>query len=77
MFSANDSWPSNFIHGRSSDLAIMALRRLPGESFDSSSDISGAALPPYSDEFVQDLHLLPFSPGVERIKPDTADAVFT
>ena len=64
MFSANDSWLTSFIPGRSSDLAIMALRRLPGEPWKKvSSDVSGAALPPYSDEFVQDLHLLPFSSG--------------
>ena len=31
MFSANDSWLSSFIPGRSSDLAIIALRRLPGQ----------------------------------------------
>lgn len=62
MFSANDSWLSNFVHGRSSDLAIDALLRLPGHT---PSDMHGAKLPPYSDEFVQDLHLLPFSPGHE------------
>ena len=37
----------------------MAMRRLPGKT----SGVLDAALPPYSDEFVQDLHLLPFSPG--------------
>jgi len=61
MFSANDSWLISFIHGRSSDLTIDALRRLPGEK--SPSDMLGAKLPPYSDEFVQDFHLLPFSSG--------------
>ena len=36
MFSANDSWLTSFIPGRSSDLAIDARRRLPGQM---SSDI--------------------------------------
>ena len=41
------------------------------------SDAHGAELPPYSDEFAQDLHLLPFSPEHGSAAPDTVDALFT
>lgn len=61
MFSANDSWLSNV----PSPAGLLTWRSLLCAVFPDkeSSDVSGASLPPYSDEFVQDLHLLPFSPG--------------
>ena len=50
--------PLRFSIGRSPDLRISIQNRLPKFLL---SDIYGFALPDYSDGFVQDLHLFPFS----------------
>ena len=62
----NYSWFYSTTIGRSSDLAIIALFRLLKANIRfavSFNDIFETELLPYSDEFVQDLHLLPFSPN--------------
>ena len=54
------------IIGRSSDLSIHTLLHLPGNYPPVTLTIltdCGKRLLSYSDEFVQDLHLLPFSPN--------------
>lgn len=74
------SWSYSTTTGRSSDLDLFAFLRLlkvcPSDNFNDfptdSPDIKmkinrGEKLLPYSDEFVQDFHLLPFSPDLKRL----------
>ena len=63
MFSANDSWLSNFIPGRSSDLAITALRRLPG-NISSGNMAWGTRLTATSS--CRTCTCFPFHPGAEN-----------
>jgi len=76
MFSANDSWLSNFIPGRSSDLAITALRRLPGEESPVTQLAQRSRLTATSSCRI--CTCFPFHPGrIDGFIPDTADALFT
>lgn len=58
----NNSWFYMHSIGRSSDLKLSISFHLP-KSFDSVIEhLLEMKLPFYSDEFVQDFHLIPFSP---------------
>jgi len=75
MFSASNSWLSSFIPGRSSDLAIMALRRLPGEPWNKSPVTYLARSSRLTaTSSCRICTCFPFHPG---IIPGTADALFT
>ena len=78
--STSYSWLHNITPGRSSDFAINALLRLlKRKPFNDlhHPKMEEVKLLHYSDEFVQDLHLLPFSPNRASGSSDTRNVLFT
>ena len=59
------SWSTVLITGRSSDLSVNTLFPLPKKSLNFSVSCN-TELFSYSDGFVQDSHLLPFSPDQQK-----------